>query len=141
MALVGQEAYEIRTRDLISAEEISLGKYRGTPVYLVFFYTLCQPCQREMQRIVDNRYAFEQSGIQVIGIAMDRWEEDVKAYIKDKGIFFPVGLANPSIAMLYEDVRIVPFTYLIGGDGVVKAQYMGRIPDDKFSQMLEQVAP
>ncbi|MBB5022264.1 peroxiredoxin family protein [Desulfurispira natronophila] len=136
-ALVGEKAYDITAEDILSGEEVSLRHFEGSYVYLVFFNSQCPPCRNELQYIVDNYYILQQHEVQVLGVAMDRQAQDVRNIIMERGIPFPVVMASPSITMLYEDVRIVPYTFLVDPEGVVAFQHMGRLPEGKLKELMK----
>lgn len=110
-------------------DEVQLGQFRDTPVFLNFWATWCPPCRMEMRYL---QSAYEKKGIEVKFIAIDVGEdrELVKQFAQIYGLKLTILLdRNEKLALIY-NIRYYPTTFLIDGQGVIR--------DIKFGAFLSE---
>ena len=133
-----------------NGEEHSLDEYRGKTVFLNFWATWCGPCQREIPDIEKlYRDRGENEGdLVVLGVAnpktdsrpnnSDVSEADVKAFIDERGITYPVLM--DTTGEMFSGYRILSFptTFMIDKDGNIFGYISGMLTPDMMDSIVEQ---
>jgi len=118
---VSSEGIETLNGDIITLEAL-----RGKVVLVNAWATWCPPCVLEMpgfQRVYED---YRDQGFTVLGISRDEGSPDVvKAFLKEKGITYPVAMAWQASLKGFGEVGGLPTSYLIGKDGKVKHRVEG----------------
>jgi thiol-disulfide isomerase/thioredoxin len=71
------------------------------------------------------------SGLQVLGLSVDRKPEDALAYIRRKGFSFPSAMFDPTVAKVLAKPKGLPVVLVRGRDGRVKHAEAGEMfPED-----------
>jgi len=101
---------------LLDGTPVSLQAMRGKPVLVHFWATWCPICGMEQSTIdaIAEDYT-------VLSVAMDEASpEEILAYMKDKGVNYPV-LHDPDyrIARQYA-IRGVPSSFIVDGEGNIR---------------------
>lgn len=124
--VVGSKAPDFTLRD-IDGREVKLSDYRGKVVILNFFGVWCGWCQKEMPGFVNvyNQY----KGKDVVLLVVDVYDtkDKLEKYLKENNFDIkPAMDAREKVVRKY-DVSGFPSTFILDGDGVIKAvhrQYM-----------------
>ena len=140
--------------DLVLADqdgvEHRLSDYRGKTVFLNFFATWCGPCQREIPDIEKlYRDRGENEGdLVVLGVAnpktdsrpnnSDVSEADVKAFIDERGITYPVLMDTTGQLFSSFGVSSFPTTFMIDKDGKIFGYISGMLTPDMMDSIVEQ---
>ena len=112
----------------------SLARHRGKAVVLNFWGTWCPPCLHELPGLVS--FATEYPDVVVLGIAVDSGEGKVLAAEKKRlGINFPVLAADQLVQSAY-GVRVLPTTFLIDAEGVVRRHQVGVVSPRRLASWL-----
>jgi thiol-disulfide isomerase/thioredoxin len=119
-----------------------LNELRGKVVLVNFWASWCTPCIQEMpsiQRLADK---MRNRPFAVIGVNVAEAERRVRTMVQRLGIGFPVLLDKDSAVFNRWKVTVLPTTYLLDADGVVR--YVGRGPLEwdgvEISELLEALA-
>ena len=115
---------------------LSLAAWRGRPLLLNFWATWCPPCVEELP-LLDRFYqANVAKGWQVFGIAVDQ-RDAVQRFLSHSPVAFPVVLAGFAGMELSKSLGNLsgglPFTVVLGQDGVVAHRKMGKVVDADLS--------
>lgn len=146
---------------LIDGNPFRLNDAKGKPVVINFFASWCHPCKIEapaLQRIYakykqspqspltkgttpsNSHFAKGDMGVIFIGVAIQDTEKKAKAYVKEFGIQFPVGIdSSGNIAEAYK-IYGIPKTFIIDKDGRISYIFMGEIKEDDLIKGIEKVA-
>lgn len=120
----------IRTADLV-----------GKPVFLNFFASWCPPCKQEMPEIVK---AYQQYGSKVVFLSVNATVDDslpdVRNFINDYGIAWPVALDKKGNVMNAYRIVGFPTSFFINRDGVVTYTHSGFLPRQTLLANLEKIA-
>ncbi len=122
--------------DLGRAPEYAFGALDGTPVrsaeleglvvVLNFWATWCGPCKLEMPSLQSLHEDRAGDGVAVLGLATDvGGGEAVEAFLRERGITYPVGRATTAHRQAFGGISAIPTTFLIDKTGVVRHRVVG----------------
>ena len=110
--------------------EVSLKKFKGKVVLLDFWATWCYPCRIEIPHFIRLYEDYYSSGLEVIGIALDKGgAETVKPFAEKEGINYTILIGDVSVAKDYGGINSIPTTFMIDKKGIVYSKYVG-VPRD-----------
>jgi len=111
----------------LDGQVVSLSGLRGGPVMLNFWATWCGPCRAEMpyiQEVFEDKDWTDQ-GLVILAINVGEQPPEVKKFMEDNGLSFPVLLdTDTSVAENY-GIRAIPTTLFIDKDGIIKDRKIG----------------
>lgn len=129
----GDQAPEFSLFDTEGAPH-SLSQHRGKMVVLNFWGTWCPPCIQELPGL--SRFASENPEVIVLGVAVDSGRgKRLAAEKKRLAINFPVMPADRLVQSAY-GVKVLPTTFLIDGEGVVRRHQVGIVTPARLSMWL-----
>jgi thiol-disulfide isomerase/thioredoxin len=109
----------------LSGEAFDLSKLRGKVVIVDFWATWCAPCRAEMP-LLDALYRQHRAeGLELIGISTDRPRERAKVREIMEALSYPAALSEDTKANGFGEMRIIPKTFVIDRNGVVRAALGG----------------
>lgn len=125
----------------LSGEPFSLNDLRGKPVVLNFWATWCGPCRRELPAL---QASAERYGAQITIVGVDQGEAapTVQGYVDEMGLTFPIPMdAQNEVGATY-NVRGLPTTYFIDGEGIIRRVWSGEMNSitlaESIVDLLEQ---
>jgi thiol-disulfide isomerase/thioredoxin len=128
------------TLDTPQGQRLDLGSLRGKPLLVNFWATWCPPCVEELPLL--NAFYRQNSakGWQIVGIAVDRLAP-VQAFLQRLPLDFPVVLSGMDGLNLSKQfgnqVGGLPFTVLVGADGVILNRKIGKLSEADLAQWRE----
>jgi len=99
-----------------------VGEQKGKVLLLNVWATWCGPCRYEIPELKKMQAELGPKGFEVVGIAVDEKpqnESDVKAFVAEKEIDYPVVLDPEGRILLLLETSTVPTTVLIDKSGQV----------------------
>lgn len=109
-----------------------LSDYRGKIVILDFWATWCGPCRMLIPHFVELYKMYKDSGLEVIGVAMDRGGvKTVKPFVEKYGIDYTNFIGDREVAMKYGGLRGIPTTFVITKEGRIFKKYVGVPPNPR----------
>lgn len=130
--------------------EHSLSDYRGKTVFLNFFVTWCGPCKREIPDIerLYRDHGENAGDLVVLGVANPKTQEhpqnsdvsvdEVKAFVEDEGITYPVLLDTENALFSAYGISAFPTTFMIDKDGNVFGYATGMLTADTMESIVNQ---
>lgn len=126
----------------LEGRERSLVELRGKVVLVNFWASWCSPCLEEMPSLQRLANGMRDRPFVVIGVNVAEGEGRVKAVVQQLDIAFPVLLDEDSAVFTRWGARLLPTTYVLDREGVVR--YIGRGPLEwdgvEASEMLNALA-
>jgi thiol-disulfide isomerase/thioredoxin len=123
----------------VSGKMRSISEWSGQPLLINFWATWCAPCRREIPLLQDLHTRKSISGIQVVGIAIDR-QSDVEIFLAEYGVNYPnlVGEADAmKVSSLFGlDTLGLPFSVLSGANGKILTVHVGEIDAQQLSALI-----
>ncbi len=121
--VVGAKPFALAGKTL-EGKSLSLDDYKGKVVLLDFWATWCGPCVGELPNVKANYGKYHPQGFDIVGVSLDEDEAELRDFIKVKAMPWPQIFDGKGWeagdAQAY-GVRAIPFTLLIGKDGVIAA--------------------
>ena len=123
---------------------VRLSDYKGKVVLLDFWATTCGGCKVEIPWFIEFANQFKDSGLAVIGVALDEagWKV-VKPFVKEKKMNYSVVIGDDNLANLFA-AQSMPTTLLIDRDGKIAASHTGLVDKIMFEseiRTLLQLSP
>ncbi len=116
---------------------ISLSNLRGHVVVVNFFATWCPPCRAETPDLIAAEKHYTSKGIVFLGVDDRESALLVAAFVKSKGIRFPILLdADGRVSRLY-DVRAIPSTYVLDRLGFVRFRQVDQLNRATLAAVLD----
>jgi RNA polymerase sigma factor (sigma-70 family) len=118
---VRQAAPELGCQAWFNSPPLRLEALRGKVVLLDFWATWCGACVADLPQLQTAHEAFADKGLVVIGVHHNSVPaKDVEAFLRKRGVTFPVGLDDPDgLTCGRYNVSAYPTRVLIGRDGKV----------------------
>ena len=107
-------------------------EWDGKVLVVNFWATWCAPCREEIPLLID--LGRRRPGVQVVGIAVDT-APPVQAFANEIGIDYPIlldGLEGRTMRRYGNRIGAIPFTVIVGRDGVVAYVRAGVIESDEL---------
>ena len=131
--------YQLSLPDAAGANQ-SLANLKGKPLLVNFWATWCAPCVDEMPELSALQSEVAPKSVRIIGIGIDSPSNIAEFSTKYK-IAYPLYVAGMSGTELSRQFGNkaggLPFTVLIGSDGLIKKTYLGRL---KMAEVRADIA-
>ena len=118
-----------------------LSDYLGQGVLLNFWGTWCEPCEREFPAIERQYKNFEAQGVHVLAINIAQSNLEVKNYVKNMSMTFPVAIDKTKSVMNAYNVTNLPATILINQDGKIEKIITGEMSESQIVAHMESIKP
>lgn len=130
----GSEAPDFSTK-LNNGDTFTLSDTAGQVILLNFWATWCTNCVNEMPAI-EKLYEEYGDQITIIGVNVGEDEDTVNTFIEAKNYSFPIAYDTESnISNLYPSAGI-PYTVIIGKDGLVTDTFLGaKDADSQYTKL------
>jgi len=119
--------------------EHRLSEYHGHRVLLNFWATWCGPCLDEMPALAKAQATYAQSGVRIVGIAMDD-PAHVRRFLAAHPLDYPVLIGQfdtPSTSLRFGDeTEVLPYSVLLDADGRVLAVHRGALEQAQLHAWL-----
>ncbi|WP_077618649.1 thiol-disulfide oxidoreductase ResA [Bacillus sinesaloumensis] len=139
--VVGDMAPDFVVTDL-DGKEHHLSEYRGEKgVFLNFWGTWCEPCQREFPYIDTYYQEYKDQGVEVIAINVGEPKFSVNNFIKKYELSFPVVIDKGNQLLNAYGIDPLPTTLLIDEDGKVVKIITGEMTSKMVKDYMEQIKP
>lgn len=113
------------TLDSLSGEKLSLGSFKGKLVFLNFWATWCGPCNMELPAIKALYQRLKPKGLVVVAVDLAEDKKTVDAFVKAKGIQFPVLLDTKGQVGGMYGTSSIPTTFIIDRTGMILGRKIG----------------
>lgn len=103
------------------------------PVYLSFWALWCEPCKQELRALKMIAKKHEGNPFTILGVSQDapKSAHEVKAYVRSRGVPFPVILDPDKKLFQAFNGQNIPFSVLLDAEGKVVKTRLGYLPGDE----------
>ncbi|MGB5554260.1 MAG: TlpA disulfide reductase family protein, partial [Flavobacteriaceae bacterium] len=120
--------------------ELALVDAMGKVTLIDFWAAWCRPCRAENPNVVKVYEKYHAKGLNIIGVSLDKKDEDWKKAITDDGLTWHqisnLAYFNDPIAKLY-NVDAIPAAFLIDENGVIVGKNLrGAALEAKVAELL-----
>ncbi len=136
-ARLDQSALDFELKDL-SGQQFLLSELKGRVVLLNFWATWCGPCEQEMP-VLQRAHDKYGSDLVVIGVNMAEPAESVRRFVQRLGLTYRILLdLQGEVGDAYQ-VYMLPITFFIDRQGVLRYRHIGSITDAQLQTYLVQL--
>lgn len=125
----------------LAGREFALEEWRGRFLLVNFWASWCAPCREEMPALDALARKNVPDGIVVLGVAWDS-AENVRAYLAQAPVAYPVLLAGPKAADLMRTLgnssQGMPFSVLISPSGEPLARHAGAFSSEALTAWVQK---
>jgi len=117
----------------------SFDQFHKKVTVLNFWATWCGPCRREIPDLEAIHKEYGNKGVQVIGVSLDQGpaiKEDVKKFVDDYKMTYPVVIDNGDLQQMYGNIRAIPTTFIIDKDGKIVERLIGMRSKEDFLKSI-----
>jgi thiol-disulfide isomerase/thioredoxin len=118
----------------------TLAQWRGKVLVVNFWATWCAPCREEIPLFVKLQREYGERGLQFVGIAIDE-PGKVQPFVRELGINYPIMVGGLDTAewsrRLGNGAGALPYTLIIGRDGVVRATHLGAMKEGALRPYID----
>jgi len=120
---------------------VKLSAFKGKVIVLDFWATWCGPCKLEIPGFVDLQQKYGAQGLQFIGISVDDRIEQLRPYVADFKINYPVlqGRGRDEVQDAFGPIFGIPTTVVIGRDGKICRRHEGMTQKDVFEKEIRSL--
>ncbi len=127
---VNQSAPELEIK-MENGQMLKLSQYKGKPVLLVFFSTVCPHCQKSAEPMEKTMRAYSAKGLQVIAVTSDENQrKDFPDFRKKYGATYAMGSIGSQESYRFFNLSVmkpfyVPTYAFIDRGGVIRERFIG----------------
>ncbi|WAA10520.1 thiol-disulfide oxidoreductase ResA [Fervidibacillus albus] len=118
-----------------------LSDYKGKGVFLNFWGTYCEPCEKEMPYIERQYEAYKDEGIEVIAINVGETDLAIETFAKRLSLSFPIVVDKKGEVQNAYGIYPLPATFLIDSDGRIVHYYDGEMTEQMVKEFMERIKP
>lgn len=134
---IGSPDYTFRGLD---GEELTATELRGRVVVVNFWATWCGPCKLEMPSLQKLHERHADAGVVVLGLSVDvGGQRPVRAFLEERGITYPVGLATRAQRLAFGGIQGIPTTFVIDRSGTVRHRVVGYFAGPAMSAAVSRL--
>jgi peroxiredoxin len=123
----------------LDGPEVDLAALRGRPVVVNFWATWCEPCREEMPSIERLRASLEGRPFAVLAVNLAEPESRIRKFLDTMPLGFAVLLDRDAKVARAWQAKMLPATYIVGPDGVIRFQHRGELDWSK-PEVRRQIA-
>ena len=118
--------------------DVKLASFKGKIVLVNFWATWCGPCKAEIPHFVELQKQYADD-VQFLGVSVDDKVEDLKPYVAEYKMNYPVllGLGRTDVEEAYGPLVGIPQTFVISREGMICKKHAGIAAKEKFEQEIK----
>jgi thiol-disulfide isomerase/thioredoxin len=131
-AAIGKPAPGFQAAAIVDGQRVDLSTFRGRPTLVNFWGSWCDPCRRELPRLVEA----EAAGVAVVGVAVRDSRRLAREMLAEAGASWP-SADDPDlrIARRWGVGGGFPVTFAVDPGGVVRGLHIGEMSSDDLASL------
>ena len=123
----------------INGKDVALSAFKGSVILLDFWATWCPPCKKEIPGFIQLYNTYKSRGLVVLGVSVDDSTPDVKKFIKQFKMNYPVLIGNDrdDLQQAFAPMPGYPTTFVIARDGRICLHHTGFMPLEQFEEKIK----
>ena len=144
---IGRRAPELLNETWLNTQPLHLTDLRGKVVMVEFWTLGCYNCRNVEPYVKQWNKKFAPQGLVIIGVHSPEFDserdiENVKRYVREHGITYPVAIDNDFATWKNYNNRYWPALYLIDKQGVIRYMHIGEgeyaLTEQKIQSLLAE---
>ncbi|MEO6912582.1 MAG: redoxin domain-containing protein [Candidatus Baltobacteraceae bacterium] len=131
----GQAAPPFRVK-MLDGKTVTLANFKGKVLVLNFWATWCPPCRRETPDMIASYKKLGSPGVVFLGLDQGEEAPLIRAFIAAKSLPYPVALDSDRVVGRAYDIRGIPTTYVIDGNGIIRARWVDVIAPEQLTSFV-----
>jgi cytochrome c biogenesis protein CcmG, thiol:disulfide interchange protein DsbE len=116
-----------------TGQQVALSQYQGKPLIVNFFASWCGPCQQETPLLA--RFYKQQAGrVTILGVDGNDPTANALAFVRAKGVTYPVGTDKSLIAASAYNVSAFPQTFFLNSRHQIVYQVFGAVTQAELAK-------
>lgn len=136
-ALIGKPAPVVEGKTT-TGDTFRLSDHKNEVVLVNFWATWCGPCVMEIPDLVAVQEKYRARGFTIVGLSQDDSLGQVRPFVKQHGVNYPVLLAPPGVGPAFGGVPAIPTSFLLSKGQIVYST-VGLITRDELEREIEKV--
>jgi thiol-disulfide isomerase/thioredoxin len=108
----------------LDGKPVTLAALQGKVVLLNFWATWCGPCRAEIPDLVALQERYN-GRLQILGLNVDDEEADIKQYVQETGINYPVAMTSNDVRIQFGGIPALPTSFILDTEGRVVQKHVG----------------
>jgi len=128
------------TFELLDGRRQALADWRGHVVLVNFWATTCAPCIEELPELRALYQRWNGYGLEMVGVAMPYDPPSyVQSFQQRHALPYPIALdVAGTVTRAFRHVQAVPTSFLIGADGTMLYEHVGRLDSARIERILRR---
>lgn len=124
----------------LEGETIKSSQFEGKVLVIDFWATWCGPCRKEIPGFIDLYKKYNDKGVEIIGISLDKDIGALKKYVKKENVQYTIlkGIGT-GVDKKFGGIRGIPTTFIIDQKGNVVFKHVGSAPKSKFEKEIKKL--
>jgi len=124
----------------VDGKPFSSSSLKGKGYIVNFFATWCPPCRAEIPDMVAVQKAWQSKGFTFVGVAVNEKQPNVKSFMKQNGITYPVLMATPALIQAFNGyidggITGIPTSFVVDASGRLVAAIVGPRSKAQFEKI------
>lgn len=125
----------------VDGRPLSSASLKGKAYIVNFFASWCPPCRAEIPDMVQIQKKYEARGFTFVGIAVNEKVPNVKNFMKQNGMTWPVLMATPELVRAFDGLAAggitgIPTSFVVDVSGRVTGVIVGPRSQAEFEKII-----
>lgn len=117
---------------------VSLSRFAGRPIILVFFSPRCGDCKEEIPYLEELYHTYQEKNLTIVGVGVHN-KKEVQEFVQNNNVSFPVVMDETLEVSKSFGVFFLPHLVFFNKKGKITHSEAGKIPQEKLQEYLEAI--